>query len=363
MSCSLKVALIARSSLFSSKGGDTVQVVETARSLRHSGIDADIRLAHEIIDQEQYDLLHFFNLTRPADILYHVRYAARPAIITPIFIDYSQYDQEQRRGLSGLLFKSLGANSIEYVKTFLRWIRGTEQLVSYSYFFKGHQRSLRQVIQAASLLLPNSQLEKLALEKRFALPAVHVVPNGIDPLLFTAVDRPAKDERLLLCVARIEGLKNQYNLIKAVNGSDYRLLIVGASAPNQQSYYKRCKRIAGENVTFLDHMPQEQLIALYRKAKVHILPSWFETCGLASLEAAAMGCNIVVTAKGYTPEYFEDYAFYCDPASPASIRRAIDLAAQSPYPADLKARIAAGFSWDIAARETILAYKKILGHT
>jgi len=65
----MKVALIVRSTLFTTKGGDTVQVVQTAGHLRRYGVRADIRLANEPIDYNSYHLLHFFNLTRPADIL------------------------------------------------------------------------------------------------------------------------------------------------------------------------------------------------------------------------------------------------------------------------------------------------------
>ncbi len=59
------------------------------------------------------------------------------------------------------------------------------------------------------------------------------------------------------------------------------------------------------------------------------MPSWFETTGLSSLEAAAMGCNIVITRKGDAYEYFGDYAYYCDPESPDSIFKAIEKAASN----------------------------------
>ena len=86
-------------------------------------------------------------------------------------------------------------------------------------------------------------------------------------------------------------------------------------ATNQNDYYLKCKKIAASNIHFVDHFPQEELIKYYQKAKVHILPSWFETCGLSTLEAAAMGCNIVITNRGYASEYYDGHAFYCDPSS------------------------------------------------
>ena len=68
----MKVAFIARSSLFTAKGGDTVQVQQTAKYMKELNVQADIRLTHEKINYEEYDLLHFFNLIRPAGILPHI---------------------------------------------------------------------------------------------------------------------------------------------------------------------------------------------------------------------------------------------------------------------------------------------------
>ena len=65
------------------------------------------------------------------------------------------------------------------------------------------------------------------------------------------------------------------------------------------------------------------LRSAYAAARVHALPSWIETCGLVSLEAALAGCNVVVSTAGHELEYFRDLAYYCDPANPASIRRAV----------------------------------------
>ena len=42
-----------------------------------------------------------------------------------------------------------------------------------------------------------------------------------------------------------------------------------------------------------------------------------------------MGCNIVITEKGFTREYFGDDAFYCEPGDPESIYNAVENAAQS----------------------------------
>ncbi len=43
----MKVAFITRSTLFTVPGGDTVQVVQTARKLAEMGVDTEILLSNE----------------------------------------------------------------------------------------------------------------------------------------------------------------------------------------------------------------------------------------------------------------------------------------------------------------------------
>lgn len=357
----MKVAFISRSSLFTAKGGDTIQMQETARHLKDWNVDVDVRLTNEKINYQNYDLLHFFNLTRPADILPHISKSKVPFVVTPLLIDYSEFDQQYRKGISGKIFQSLSSGQIEYFKSVARWIKGQEKIKSFSYLINGHHKSVKAIIKKAAMVLPNSGLEHQNLVQSYAVsPCFSVIPNGIDTNLFSLTANKEKDPNLILSVARIEGLKNQLNLIKAVNNSKFQLFIIGNAAINQTDYYKNCKKIASTNIYFIDHLPQQELIQYYEKAKVHILPSWFETCGLSTLEAASMGCNIVITNRGYASEYCNGHAFYCDPSSPASILEAIEKASKKDPNKTFREKIFTNYTWKNAAQKTFHAYKKIL---
>ena len=109
----MKVALITRSTLFTTRGGDTVQVEETARQLIKLGVDARILLANQVMNNGDFDLLHFFNITRPATILKHLLHSKLPFVVSPIWIDYSNYDKFHRQGLSGMGFRLLSPGRIE----------------------------------------------------------------------------------------------------------------------------------------------------------------------------------------------------------------------------------------------------------
>jgi glycosyltransferase involved in cell wall biosynthesis len=357
----MKVAFITRSTLYEVPGGDTIQVVQTANHLRKLNVDIDICLNKNKIDYSLYDLFHFFNITRPADILFHIDKIKTPFVLSPILVDYSEYDKHCRGGVSGMIFKIFSDDTNEYIKAVSRAIKRTDSLPGKQYILKGQYRSIKKVLNKASSFLPNSASEYQALKDKYGIEKKYfIVPNGIDTSLFQPSEKKEKDKKLIICAARIEGIKNQLNLIKAINNTSYTLLLIGSSAPNQINYYRECRKTAASNVQFIERLSQEKLVEYYETAKVHVLPSWFETCGLSSLEAAAMGCNIVITDKGYVRDYFGDDAFYCDPGNPDSIFNAIETASGTTVNEKLRQRILENYTWQRAAAITLEAYKKII---
>ncbi|MBE9666357.1 glycosyltransferase family 4 protein [Mucilaginibacter boryungensis] len=358
----MKIVFITRSTAYTGRGGDTVQVLKTAEHLRTLDVEVDVKLSNEVINYDEYDLLHFFNIPRPADMLRHSKASNKPYVISTILLDHSEYDKYFRRG-AGRLLKFFSADAIEYIKTIARCLLGKDYLASKEFIWKGQRRCIKELIKGAAILLPNSPSEYERLVEQYGLTAKYrVIPNGVEQATFNSPDTD-KYPDMVLCVARIEGNKNQLNLIKALNNTRFKVVVVGKPAPNQLDYYAQCRKIAAANIEFIDYLPLKQLVEHYRWAKVHALPSWFETTGLSTLEAAAMGCNIVITNKGDTQYYFEDYAFYCDPSSPESIYKAVDEASQAAYNKELYYRILENFTWQKTAEETLKAYQAVIPHS
>lgn len=357
----MKIAMIARSTLYTGRGGDTVQVIKTADYLRRIGVEVDIKLSNEQITYADYDLLHFFNIPRPADILRHSKVSGKPYVVSTILLDQSEYDRQYRRGLGSIL-KFFSPDAVEYIKTMARSLLGRDHLASPEFIWKGQRNSIIEILRNAAMLLPNSESEYNRLISRYpGAGRYSIVPNAADLDVFKD-SHTGKDPNMVLCVARIEGNKNQLNLIRALNNTRFKAILVGKPAPNQPAYYAACRELAGANISFIDYLPLNELVDHYQRAKVHVLPSWFETTGLSTLEAAAMGCNIVITDKGDTRWYFEDYAFYCDPAAPQSILQAIEKASANAYDLQLYSKIAANYTWQKTAAETLKAYQNVLSH-
>ncbi|HJS55816.1 MAG TPA: glycosyltransferase family 4 protein [Chitinophagaceae bacterium] len=358
----MKILFISRATLFKDKGGDTIQIVNTAKHLEKLGVQVTIRLSNEVIDYSGYDILHFFNIIRPADILIHIKRSRKPFVVSTIYVDYSEYEKNGRKGAVGVLFRIFSPDLIEYLKVIARFIVNGEKMASPEYLFLGQRRSIKKIISGSSILLPNSYHEYERLSKDYNMTKEYkVIPNAIDTSLFRGdPGNESKKENLVICVGRIEGRKNQLNLIKALNDTKFQLVIIGSPSVNQVEYYEKCKEIAAPNVLFVANIEQEQLIDYYKSAKVHVLPSWFETTGLSSLEAAAMGCNIVITDKGDTREYFDNFAYYCDPASPKSIVAAVSKAAVNDTNKQLQQKIFSQYTWSQAAKLTLEAYQEVV---
>ncbi|BDS09654.1 glycosyltransferase family 4 protein [Aureispira anguillae] len=357
----MKVLFVSRPTIFSIPGGDTIQMQFTAKYLRQLGVEVDI-LSDSLTPQyEEYDLVHYFNITRPAVILDSIRASSKPYILSPIFVDYGFYRHLNQKKLFCFLTRMFGSDGIEYLKTIAKHLFKDEKIPYIPYLWLGQKKSIQKILKNAACLLPNSLSENARLQASYQVERPFtVIPNGVDLNKFKTTAKPIRQKKQLICVARIEPMKNQLNLIKAIQGSDYQLKIIGDSAPNHNNYYQECKKTAGENVEFIARIPQEELVAHYLTAEVHILPSWFETTGLVSLEAAYLGCKVVISPKGDTKDYFKDYAYYCQPDSPESIRAAIDQAVEAAYSPLLRNLIIKEYNWQNAAKLTYTAYSNIL---
>jgi Glycosyltransferase len=357
----MKLAYISRATLYTSPGGDTTQLDETAANLREMGVEVDIYLASDTIDYSKYDLLHFFNIIRPADVIKHIKLSRKPYLVSTIFVEYGAV-KEKPTGIKGIVQSLVSESMLDYIKVIARAVKNGERIVSKEYLWMGQVGSIRYVANNAAMLLPNSESEYRRFSNKYNInKPYHVIPNGINiDMVSRSYPADEKHKDAILCMGRIETRKNQLALIRALNNTQYKLFIYGKPSPNNMAYYEQCKAEAGPNVFIPGELKGDALYTAYANAKVHVLPSYFETTGLSSLEAAAMGCNIVVTDKGDTRDYFKNDAWYCEPDDVASIKQAVDDAFNAPYDTGFRQRIMDNYTWKRAAEETLAAYKQVL---
>ncbi len=376
----MRVLLQGRSarSIAVNPGGDQVKLEATARALRTTmGVDAQISAEAEP-DLTGFDAVHLFGLVRPQETWLQARNARRqgkPVFLSTVYCDVWEFERIVRTGPVGWVARHTNRDVIEALKAAGRglnnreWSRGSLAL-----FLCGFSQMQREVVESSSLLLPDSQSEWLRVARDLELDTadgrVTVVPNGFDTETLESVTLDqappphlARFKDCVLCVARLEGRKNQPNLIEAVRDTDMTLVLAGPATANQSRYVKRVKDAAAslENVHVLGAVTSEEKAWLYSLARVHILPSWMETTGISSLEAAVAGCSIVVSPNGDTRDYFGEDADYCDPANPSSIRDALLRACLREPSVALEHRIRTEYTWERSAEVTHGAYRKVLG--
>lgn len=363
----MKVLFQARPALFSASGGDTTQIIKTKEILQKLGLKVDLSLEWEP-SVAGYDLVHVFNLTKPDDPYLQAVNAKKygtPVVLSTIYWDLRQVNKFAAQ--FHILKQLLGPIALnDNIKTRLLGIRdyvlGKDPGLALRTQRKiGLRKQQELLLSLCDLLLPNSVSEAELIRKNFRCASQHhVVPNGVEVEFLNSKSECEsiidKDD-YILSVAHLSARKNQFALIEAAAELKLPLIIVGRYNDLEQRYSNKCIELCRRyNVTYINFLPREKLVALYRRAKVHALVSWVETPGLASLEAALCGCNIVTTEIGGTREYFKDMAWYCNPIDPDSISKALLSAYNAPKSDRLAQHIMNNFTWQRAGEETYNAY-------
>lgn len=214
------------------------------------------------------------------------------------------------------------------------------------------------------------------------------VPEGKITVIYAAADsayRPIKDEQVLsqirakynldttflLFVSTIEPRKNLPTLLRAFRQLlDHYKLDVKLAVAGQRGWF--CGEVFAvadelaldERVAFLDHVPLEDLVALYNAARMLVHPSFYEGFGLPPLEAMSCGTPTIVANVSSLPEVVGDAGLLVAPEHTAAWTVAMwrlltddELHAELSEKGLARSRL---FSWDKAARQTLDLYERLM---
>lgn len=370
----MRVLIQSRKNFYSLRGGDTVQLLKTKAGLEKLGIEVDISLEYEP-DLSKYDLVHLSNVTRIQETYLQMKNAKKqnkPVALSTIYWPMDEFEKNGQVGIRKLINQNLGIDNEERVKALARFLKDKESRnrATKNLLTIGYTKMQRYVLDNADWFLPNSEMEMDILCEVFNMEKKYytVIPNAIDAEIAkqkAQEEIPAsfsKYRDAVICVGRIEPRKNQLGLVKALDNTEMKLVLVGAVSDNQRGYYEEVKKYVDKNPNFyyIPKIENDELYQLYKICKVSALPSWLDTPGLVSLEAAAMGCNLAISPKGSTREYFEDYAEYAMPDDIEGIRKSVENAFNKPKNKILKNKIFEKYTWENAAKQTLLAYKQLV---
>ncbi|HTX59653.1 MAG TPA: glycosyltransferase family 4 protein [Verrucomicrobiae bacterium] len=356
----MRALLIVRPSVHERGGGDMVQALYTKRGLEAAGVEANVVSTLEPVTHG-YDVAHVFGVFDPevcAPQMAACKRAGIPVALSPIWYDLYEYYGRSRaaeRILAGpqrRIERELARLQVASPDTLLR----RNERRKYAKRVEWQTALMRE----AGVLLPNSAIEAHALSRRLRLhdrPIV-VVHNAFDPP--SAIERGGARSGVV-CVARIEEVKNQAMLLYALQGLDADVTLVGLA--HQPHYSKLCRRFVTPRVHFAGVLPHAEVFALLARSAVHVLPSYRETPGIVSLEAAAAGARVIVSNDGTEREYFGELADYVDPLDPRGIRCAVERALALPprEPGDELDRRIAAFTARNVGERTLAGYRIALG--
>lgn len=378
-----KIVYLTRHNFYTEFGGDTVQVLKTKEVLEKKyNLKIDIICDNGTLLNIEYDILHVwaFNASPILDeIIKDAKKKNKKVVLSPIYwnLSHSLY-------FKYIVFPFFKSNFFAILKKFVNFFVYSI-LIPFSYMHPKYRekachafgckkfKNFRKIsIENADMVIPNSDEEGILLCKDVNLDYNSVkykfvsIPNAVDvkKLNIECSNNVLPNlSDFVIEAAGIEPLKNQLSVVKALfNRPD--IPIVFAGAVRYEKYFSYLKKFSEKrgNVYFVGKIEESQLFDLYKRAKVHVLPSLRESPGLVTIEALMNGCQVVVSEEKFCPlKYykFDKYGFICDPYDTKSIRDAILNAYNNPKDITLPKEYYEFFSYNNVADMTYLAYKKL----
>ena len=349
MSDKLRVAFFVYPSAFQNIGGGEILLLKTKEYLEKEGVYCKLfDIWNDKLDN--FDILHVFGAIKDCmGLMQTARNKGVKVVLVPIFFSTLQRTLYEHGGL-----KRKAAACLRHIAK-----------AAFPFLPSGR----RSTMLAADAIIPNSYAELKQIERLFGIDRkkMHVIPNCVDSDFEYGDERPfiskynVKD--FVLSVGRIEPRKNQLNLIRALKDFKAPLVMIGDPVSHYPDYYRQCRSEAGSNVVLVGRIGHEDplLRSAYKACRCFVSQGWFETPGLAALEAALAGANVATTNMGCTKEYFRDLAEYFSPSSLKSIRSAAEKAFNKNKNRLLQKYVRENLLWDVAAKKNVEVYKKVLG--
>ena len=271
-------------------GGFDIQMLAALEAARNAGVDV-ARLDPWSRDAD-FEIMHFWGLDIGHMANIHWSKQAGKAVIMTALLPY----------LTPLTWlRSIGARLIGLARQRRKLLSGVDQLVVVN---RGQAVTARWM---------------------FGVPPgkVTVIPNIVSPCFFKARLVKQKANGHVLCTGNICRRKNQLALVHACRRANLPLLLIGSVLTGEEAYGDDVRNAMQCDVR-MRWMPaiahgSDELIRAYQEASVFALVSKSETQPICLLEAAAVGCPLVIADLPYARQEFYTGAVLVNPNSIDSI--------------------------------------------
>ncbi len=245
------------------------------------------------------------------------------------------------------------------------------------------QQVERKLMASADHIVVFSPHERDAMVRLYQADATRIglIPCGVDLSLFRPLDQQEVREKLglngekvLLYVGRIEPLKGLELLLHTAaqlqTFEQIRVLVVGGGAGRDQEIDRLRELAKSLNVDkvfdFIGRVDQQDLPLYYNAADVCVVPSFYESFGLAALESMACGTPVVATRAGGLSTIIQHgrtgylKASRCPEAFTSSVEMIISSRKLQHSMGLAARRRAEGLSWDNVAGQIAGVYDSLI---
>lgn len=204
--------------------------------------------------------------------------------------------------------------------------------------------------------------------RAFGIPAekTSIVRNVWPRFAVSRVTSYKLQVKVVLWAGRILYLKNLARLIRAfakVNDGSYELHFVG-EGPEKESLKSQVKMLKLENkVRFIDSLPREELLKLYREAVFFILPSLSDVGPNVITEAVATKTPFIMTKESGYAEYVSDFGLLVNPLDEDDLTAKIKILMDDQKREEYQRRLMSFNSyrdWKEAAQDWLGLFSKIV---
>jgi glycosyltransferase involved in cell wall biosynthesis len=206
-------------------------------------------------------------------------------------------DSDGRFGYPILISRLRGFTHIKNFKEFIDYFSWVFRYIAFGTFL--FKKKIKQLYIADKVIIESPQalvnlFTFLFYHKKLDLSILDkccVIPNPVDKAF---IRPPGNKENIILCVADWENrAKNRKNLFKLIKKfleikKNWRFVIIG----NGSNYFSS---LSNEKVIIKDEVPHGEIIEYFSKAKIFLLPSFWEGFNISASEAVCSGCSIVGT--------------------------------------------------------------------
>ncbi len=208
-----------------------------------------------------------------------------------------------------------------------------------------------------------------------------VIYGGCDPQRFTPDPNGVREG--ILFVGRLTPHKGIDRLLRALpEGARLTIAGTGGHDPSgrERGYVDLLHALARDkDVNFVDAPGDDELVALYRSARVFVLPSVTRTCygrdvaisellGLAAIEAMSSGTPVICSRVGGLPEVVAhgETGYLVEPGDTDELRDRIRELLSDPQRAAkmgsaAREVVVQRFTWDACAARCLTAYEELIG--